>query len=97
MQVFANRIAKVLKAAVTEAFIQEMIEKTCNEIKHKRWLHDAKFMHNYMDFHLAEWGMAEVCRRRPGDHPENCVSDWLSERVIQQSARETNRSDSGKR
>ncbi|XP_046444357.1 verrucotoxin subunit beta-like [Daphnia pulex] len=55
MQVFANRIAKVLKAAVTEAFIQEMIEKTCNEIKHKRWLHDAKFMHNYMDCHLAEW------------------------------------------
>jgi hypothetical protein len=27
MQVFANRIAKVLKATVTEAFIQEMIEK----------------------------------------------------------------------
>lgn len=31
------------------------MKKTCNEIKHKRWLHDAKFMHNYMDFHLAEW------------------------------------------
>lgn len=53
-KLFASVISKLLTRSLATAFGEEMVLRTCENIRSERWLHDSRYMRKHMDLHLVD-------------------------------------------